>query len=182
MEKLEQIAIVGTTKPGDYWSNFMQKLSAGFARRGVVGRTGGAVGVDGACMRGYGLVNPELLKVYVPWKTYVGDEIPEGCEKVVYSRWEHPEWEKSVSIYHPAPKSLGKGAVNLHARNYGLVCDGVPADAVVALPRSLSDWGGTGQAMRIAQKLGIPLYNLRKEEDQKAVVNLLADLDNGKYN
>lgn len=137
--------------------------------------TGGAEGIDEAAMFG-SAVEPKRLHVYLPWAKYNREKIPSGANIYVYSKKDHPLWDQSVDLYHPNPANLKQGARALHARNYGIVCHGKPVDGVIAVPTDLNSLCGTGQAIRIAEDLRIPLFNLRKKEDLEKLSELLGKM------
>lgn len=82
----------------------------------------------------------------------------------------HPRWAKSVQLYHPAAAKLDVWSAALHARNFGIVGRSI---AVVALPNYQRNGGGTAQGLRVAQALGIKLFDLR---DEKSNVELMKRL------
>ncbi|MNW28574.1 DNA recombination-mediator protein A [compost metagenome] len=136
--------------------------------------TGAAPGADTAAMDGASVGDVTKLHVFLPWKSFSAGSIPKGAVVTVYNSNLHPEWTESVRL-HPKYYYLKKTVKPLHARNYGIVAHPKPVDAVIALPRSLSDWGGTGQGMRVAEHLGITLYNLR-------VTGVIKEVDNWIHN
>lgn len=91
----------------------------------------------------------------------------------IYDPRHHAEWMASVDRYHPNPGALRPSARLLMARNFGLVQG---CGAVVALPRGRepAEWGGTGQALRIALARGMPLYNLWEPEARAVLERRLA--------
>jgi hypothetical protein len=143
------------------------------AEKGVECSTGFAEGVDMACVEGCASVNPSLLHLYMPWRSYnqvpqngrKAYSIPEGAHVTVYDERTHKDWTESVHKCHPAARNLTRGPFALHARNYGILMD-QKVDAVFALPKGISDLGGTGQGMRIAKENSILLFNLLDPEDR----------------
>lgn len=96
---------------------------------------------------------------------------------VVYDPAKHEHWAESVSKFHPNPSALTPYSWKLMARNYGIV-EG--AKAVIAIPkrRKLADGqeslGGTGQGIRIARALGIPVFDLSTPEGREALQEKMA--------
>jgi hypothetical protein len=117
--------------------------------------TGGADGIDLAAMVG---TAPGHLTVYLPWDSYKWETIPAHARRVVANPHIHAKWFESVDQFHPAPARLGRGVRALHARNYGIV---EHDDLVLAFPNNTGG-GGTGQAIRIAKALGIPLIQVNR--------------------
>ena len=90
------------------------------------------------------------------------------------------EAEEKASHYHPAWHKCSPGAKSLHTRNIpqvvGLELDR-PADLVVAWTVDGKATGGTGQAIRMAQDIGVPVANLKNPEEKKAVMQALGIQD-----
>ncbi len=148
---LKRFAIIGTREPDDNQAMVAQQFADVVSRVcGAVVRTGGAEGIDHAAM--IGTVSGRL-EVYLPWASYNSHIIPKDASKIVYDPDVHTEWANSVRRFHPAYRLLRKGAFALHARNYLVVgCEGV-----LALPGGSQSFGGTGQGIRIARELNIPI-------------------------
>lgn len=122
---------------------------------GYIVRTGAANGIDQIAMEG---TRGRHLEVYLPWDSYNRSIISPSASVVVYDPTIHRTWTDSVSRYHPAGNRLSRGAFALHARNFGII-DG--SHGVVALPDEAGG-GGTGQGIRIARALKIPLVQGNK--------------------
>jgi len=149
-------AIIGTREPDEAQELIAKTLAFAIAViKGKIVRTGGANGIDTKVMEATGGRN---LEVYLPWNSYNRSSIPVGAHISVYNPNIHRAWLDSVRIYHPNYDRLSHGATLLHARNYGIVggCKGV-----VALPGE-DGGGGTGQGIRIAKGLKIPLLQANK--------------------
>lgn len=154
---MKSVAIIGSRRINEQQFNYLVKVAEAFARRGWIVKTGCADGADYASMIGCRNVDPTLLTLYLPWKSYNSQYQTVNEHKLVYDERDQTfiHWKDSISKYHPAPERLSRGAKSLMARNYGIVSG---ADLVVAFPMSAIDTGGTGQGMRIADDLNIPLY------------------------
>ena len=153
---MPSIAIIGTREPDANQAG----LASGLAEvLSVVHNwrisTGGAFGVDLAAMQG---TAPGYLTVVLPWESYNLGIIPAHANRLVFNPRIHSKWADSVNQFHPAPDRLTRGARALHARNYGIV-DG--ANIVVAMPDE-SGGGGTGQGIRVAKSLGIPVIQINR--------------------
>lgn len=154
--EVDAYAIIGTRKPDEAQIEVAKTLAFAISclRRFKV-RTGAAYGIDKIAMEGTGGRN---LEVYLPWESYNRDIIPPQATVVVYDPKVHVSWTASVKRFHPNPFILSHGATCLHARNFGIVsgCKGV-----IALPDETGG-GGTGQGIRIAKALGIPIVQGNK--------------------
>jgi hypothetical protein len=174
-----RVAIVGTREPGEQFFNLLAEWSRILIEKGVIVTTGAANGCDNAAMVGALNVQSRDLRrnlhVFLPWASYNKGLIPQDATITVYNPRVHMEWTKSVHKYHPS-SYLKDSVVALMARNYGIVMDPTPVDAVIALPKTLSDWGGTGQAMRIARGENVRLFNLRITSDQQAAAAFIDSL------
>lgn len=151
------IAIVGTRKPDRKMIHLAEHAAEVALASGFQLVTGGATGIDEVAMR----VGHKACHVVLPWPSYNRHLLERyGIEKVtVYNPRIHFSWKASVWKYHPAAHRLDPPSMALHARNYGIVCE---AAGIVALPKinSRGDYGGTGQAIRIAKNQDIPLLLL----------------------
>jgi predicted Rossmann fold nucleotide-binding protein DprA/Smf involved in DNA uptake len=171
-----KIAIIGTRDPTEE-----QEFKGGYLaeRLSMAGHriaTGAAPGIDAAAMRG---AMTGQLDVFLPWPSFSAALIPRHAKRTVFSEVLHADWMKSVEEFHPAPRSLTPAARRLHARNYGIV-EG--AAIVVALPQR-GEGGGTGQGIRIARGLKIPVLvqdaKISQLNDPEHVLHLIEDLLKG---
>jgi hypothetical protein len=99
-----------------------------------------------------------MLDICLPWASYNKEIIPKGARLIIADRFRTAEWFESVENYHPAPDKLTNGARALHARNFGVI---QPAHLVIAFPDA-DGGGGTGQGIRIAEALNIPVMQFNK--------------------
>ena len=150
------VAIIGTRNPDQRQERKARFLAYHLSHHyGCRIKTGGAYGIDQAAMLGARI---DMLDICLPWASYNKEIIPKGAHLIIADRNRHAEWFESVENYHPAPDKLTNGARSLHARNFGVI---QPAHLVVAFPNANGD-GGTGQGIRIAQALNIPVMQFNK--------------------
>lgn len=145
------VAIIGTREPDEAQIEAARHLAfilSSIKRMKIC--TGGAYGIDNVAMVS---TSANLLEVYLPWDSYNREIIPPHARRIVYNPTTHSDWAASVAKYHPANHFLSRGAIALHARNFGIVAG---RDLVIAFPNA-NGGGGTGQGIRIAQGLGIPV-------------------------
>ncbi|WP_448377625.1 hypothetical protein, partial [Fervidobacterium sp.] len=102
--------------------------------------------------------------VYLPWPGFREGAIPPAVVRLTRPKpW---AYEIAARAYGPAWGSLGKGVQALHARNVHILAGPGPELAPVAF---LLTWteeegkGGTGQALRQARLLGVPIFNLARK-------------------
>lgn len=128
-------------------------------------RSGNATGCDQAFAEG-----AERAEIWLPWNDF---EIEFQQKHPEHSYISISKFDKdaysSVEKYHPAPKSLSSGGIKLMARNYRQVVgyDAPNSEFVVCWTPTVL--GGTGQAIRIARDLGIPIFNLRRDRIDRVV-------------
>jgi len=173
----------------------LTRIGAAVEKRDGRGRSGGAGGADLAFERGFS--DPRNIDVIVPWKgflpkgmsqrdvdAFLGRPRPaSGPGAPVMLPWDkREEAEEQASHYHPAWHKCTPGAKSLHTRNIpqvvGLQLDR-PADAVVAWTKDGKATGGTGQAIRMAEDIGVPVANLKNPDERRAVMQALGLEENG---
>jgi len=135
-------------------------------------RSGGAAGADTAFARGAG----DDAVIYLPWngfndlwagdagKYWGGGEPDARCIVAGFD----PRLERVAKAHHPVWGALSRGARALHTRNVAQIAgypNGQPLSSFVICwtPGGLGH-GGTGQAIRIATTLAVPVYDLANRE------------------
>ena len=170
---MSSVAIIGTRDPDANQDSTAHKLATYLSEQLCCTiKTGGAYGIDQAAMEG---TAPGKLTVCLPWASYNSAIVPAHAIHLVYDKEIHTVWKDSVFQYHPAPLRLSGGAVALHARNYGII-EG--CDLVVAMPNETGG-GGTGQGIRVAKGLGIPVIQINKGSgitDWATLLNRVQDI------
>ena len=130
--------------------------------KGYILRSGGALGADSAFQSGS--TNHEI---YLPWEGFNGLYADSSSGFINPEHLSnYPEALSLASTLHPAWNKLSPGARKLHTRNVyqvlGLSLDN-PSKALIcwALPDKYQVVkGGTGLAVRLALKHGVPVCNL----------------------
>jgi len=135
----------------------MEQIAAILRVKGWTLRSGHAEGADQAFERGAG----EAAEICLPWWGFNKDvEIPNAATQMVPVS--NTVFEKAKA-YHPAWERLSQGGRKLHARNWQIMMghnDKTPVKFVVCwTPEGLVK-GGTAQALRIADDMQIPVYNI----------------------
>lgn len=157
----------------------MRALGEKLSRDGWVLRSGGADGADQAFYEGADVVEGRV-ELYLPWPDYNGHD-PVHIRLAVPAR----ETYAIAEDLHPAWSRLSRGTQKLHARNVHVVTGPEPSqDLLVRLVQKHASsmvvcWtpdgatteettsamtGGTGQAIRLASRLSIPVYNLARPD------------------
>lgn len=107
--------------------------------------------------------------VFLPWEGFEKESFDYTKESLQYFVMGNSQAGlNSISSFHPAPNSLSRGARMLMARNYHQIHGHATYPRVsfvicCADPDGAQVKGGTGQAVRIANKLSIPVFNIRQE-------------------
>jgi len=159
-------AIIGTRSPSPLQYAKAKELAREISKLGVRIKTGAAFGIDQAAMEGtYG----GCLDVFLPWPGYNHNIIPKTARITMYDYRVHKDWTESVSKLHPAASRLSSGAFSLHARNYGIVKD---TKVVIAFPNESGE-GGTGQGIRIARHLKVPVVQYNKGAEIPSTKDIL---------
>lgn len=125
-------------------------------------RSGGANGAD-SIFEKYSL--PEQREIYLPHKEFNGNKSDLYLDNI------DPKFiEGSKEIakkFHPSWKSLSNAGKNFMIRNtfqvLGKTLDS-PVSFVICWTPGGKICGGTGQAMRIAKSLNIPIFNLYEKD------------------
>lgn len=141
----------------------MTRVAERLAARGYVLRSGAARGADAAFEAGAG----QAKRIYLPWAGFNGHVSDLGQPTVDAMRL--------AEMVHPNWKALGQAAQKLMARNSHQILGNTlrsPVDFVVCwtpdgceteAERSTKT-GGTGQAIAIADRWGIPVFNLARKD------------------
>lgn len=141
----------------------MRELARALARSGWVLRSGGAQGADSAFAAGALAEAPALTEIYLPWRGFNGSASTRFgvCEQALaLARTVHPAWER-----------LSAAATKLHARNCYQVLGArldVPsrflacwtADGCESAAERSARTGGTATAIVLAERYGVPCFNL----------------------
>lgn len=134
----------------------IQGLSEKLINLGFILRSGGADGSDSFWEKAYDNLGGEK-EIYLPWKNFNNNSSP---------LYEDKPWAMELAeIYHPNWNRLSPAAQKLHSRNvyqvkgYNDYWD-EKSDFVICYTPDGKDSGGTGQAIRIARQMNIPVFNL----------------------
>lgn len=136
----------------------MCELARGLVRLGYTVRSGGAGGADTAFSNGAG----EYSQIFIPWN---------GFNELHECSWVHAGVCSAAldlaAQFHPAWNRCSQGARKLHARNCYQVLGqdlNTPSEFVLCWTPGGSGTGGTGQALRIAEAYGIPVFDLGRRD------------------
>lgn len=153
----------------------LERLARRLAGLGWTVRTGAAAGADQAFMRG-AIEAGGRVDAFLPWPGF------QGCEAPRLARPSADAFDMAAR-HHPAWASCGSAARALHARNSHEVLGPAldrPSSFVVcwtqdgSLTGDTRRSGGTGQALRIAAALDIPVFNLARADHFSRVEDFAA--------
>lgn len=150
---------IGSRETPEDILKLMRGTTKGLYRKSYILRSGGAQGADSA----------------------FEDGVPQGSRKeIFYANDKLPLWTNVFTdMFHPAPDKLKDYPRKLMNRNAMQILgrDGdTPVEFVVCWTRDGKYAGGTGQAIRIAEYFGIPVFNLKND----GALEELKDFVNGK--
>lgn len=172
---------IGSRETPGHVLPLMKSIAAELSCRGWTLRSGCAPGADSAFEEGAWIARdtngrrprPEL---YLPWPRF------EGRRSILTELDEPQDTAYSIAAqHHPRWASLTNGARSLHARNVHQilgrdVSNPVPSRFVICWTPDGAGGGGTGQAIRIAQAFGVPVYDLAIDTDAQRVLRLFGSV------
>lgn len=173
---------VGSRETPQHIQDTMRTIAAELGARGWLLRSGHAEGADIAFEMG---AKDHPKEIYLPWPGFNGGRAGAGGainsellssydQAMVYAQHFHPAWEK-----------CSQGARALHTRNiYQILGQNLdtPVKCVVCWTKDGKSTGGTGQALRLAEYLEIPIFNLHDpaQLDKLATYVLQTELEHTK--
>lgn len=137
-----------------------QKLDA----LGYYLRSGGAPGADTAFEDGAVF---DDAQIFLPWRGFNGRK-----KGIVLSGDIEQRAASIAKDFHPVWDRLTQGARRLHTRNVPQILGPdlqTPSEFVVCWTKDGRASGGTGQAIRIAEALGVLVYNIKRQSDLAAL-------------
>lgn len=164
--------------------NIMCLVGKALANHDWLLRSGGAEGADEAFVMGCESdVIDEIgeggeCEIYLPWSSFQGWD-HRGRTPWIYDEPADEAFDMAAQ-YHPAWDYLKQGARKLHARNMHIMLGwGLddPVGLVICWTPNAKVAGGTGQALRVALDLSIPILNLANEAHREVILDAL-DTDN----
>ena len=153
---------IGSRETPDGVRRDMTLMASLLAKSGWVLRSGGAEGADLSFQAGVPKASLSMLQVFLPWPGY--NDLS-GGHTIVLDRVRQQDAMNLVSKYHPAWDRCGQGARKLHARSAAIIRGADlrhPVDAVVCWTPNAVPVGGTATGIRMAESVGIPVFNLAR--------------------
>jgi len=156
---MQSYAGIGARKTPTKIKKMMINLGMVYGHLGYKLNTGGAAGADESFEKGHKAMAPDNLEVFLPWNGFNNRDDSDPCNTIGVST----EALLLARKYHPAWDKLSEGARKMMARNaYQLLGSDLnkPVDLVICWTPQGKIIGGTGQALRMAKDLKIPVANL----------------------
>jgi len=173
---------IGSRDVPEVYQNILRTIAKSLAEKGYTLRSGGAKGADTAFEEG-ALDAKGKMEIYLPWGKFNGrSDKEDGYYSTRDSHYDFYKKAKEVAAkFHPAWDNLNDGSKMLHTRNVhqilGLDVE-TPSKFLVCYSEANAPYkegfvGGTGQALRIATSLKLPIYNLANEELARQCLEML---------
>lgn len=175
---------IGARKTPDYILNLMTMIASKLEQKGFMLRSGGALGADTAFSNG-----TSIKEIYVPWNGFNGLELkyPIYDEAFKIAEMYHPNYNAlsqgaKILMARNTMQLLGhtltcpleiemfsntSRLISTQFKNKSefVIC-WTPDGCINSYERS-SSTGGTGQAIHIAYELGIPVFNLARQDHKE---------------
>ncbi len=160
--KTKIYAGIGARRTPPYILETMREIAILLANNNYTCNTGAARGADQEFAKG-AIAGNGKVNLMLPWTTYeqkwtsMLSNMPTGNVRIHTLCAIHTKAIESVKQFHPAAENLKQSVEKLHARNYMIIED---ANFVICWTPNGKEIGGTGQGIRIANHLNIPIHNL----------------------
>jgi len=140
---------IGSRQTPSEYIKYFEELGYYLSRLGFILRSGGADGADTAFEDGCGDGEKEI---YLPWPGFNGnDSLLNTPSKDAFD---------IASKFHPYWIGLKQAVQKLHARNsHQILGQDLDSASLFVICWTNPNHGGTNQALRIARKYDIPIYN-----------------------
>lgn len=148
---------IGSRQTPDNILQIFVELGEFLGNNNVILRSGGASGADSAFESGCDLAKGPK-EIYLPWQGFNDNPSP------LYGVTLEAKW--TAKAYHPRWDKLTEKGKALIARNgYQVLGESLenPVDFIICYTENGALKGGTAQALRIAEKWNIPVYNFGKK-------------------
>lgn len=177
---------IGSRDTPDEIQREMTAIAAALEKLGLILGSGGADAADLAFERG--VVDPAMKHIFLPWQGFNESNSPHYPRDREIDRkahhlasLHHPGWDVMLAKANATGRDektvraarKARASMKLHARNgYQVLGDDLntPVPFVLCWTADGGPTGGTGQAIRIAEDRGIPVFNLFFPEDRADVM------------
>lgn len=154
---------IGSRETPEPVLTLMSRIAYDLAQRNWCLRSGAAQGADKAFEHGCNAAGGQK-EIYIPWTGFDG----RNQREIVLDRL--PNVQQAYNLaerMHPAWNRCSQGARKLHTRNIYQVLGRdleSPVKVVICWTKGGLGEGGTGQALRLAETLGIEIHDLGKPD------------------
>lgn len=170
---------IGSREAPENILQLMMDIGFAMAQKDWILRSGGAGGADIAFEIGARRAKGSM-EIYVPWKGFNYEDRarligPAHLDVVVNDPL--PQARTIASHVHPNWGACSEGARKLHTRNVSQVMGmdlSTHSKAVICWTPNAAGGGGTGQAIRLAKHIGIPVYDLANPLDRNMIMEALS--------
>lgn len=132
------------------------------------------------------------MEIFIPWGGYNSqlerDENPYPESPSIAQNFIVPapnaELIRVAALFHPAWDKCSPAAKFLHMRNVCQIAGenlDTPTDMVICWTHRGKRAGGTGQALRIAEYLSIPIFDLALPDTQQQLIDFVAKKEKEQY-
>lgn len=168
---------IGSRSTPDNIMKEILNISQELSRRGLILRSGKAMGADQAFQSAVELEGGKA-EIYIPWNGFKNPSLSSQFDICVKNPSIQKKAEEIVSKIHPNWNACSQGAKLLHIRNVYQVLGSIldkPSKFLIcyAKPSGTGVQGGTNTAYSLAKSLGIPTFNLYVDE----ACNILETID-----
>lgn len=164
----------------------MTLIARALEKLGFTLRSGGADGADLAFERG--VSDPAMKEIFLPWAGFNGSHSKlyhqteeQAAASMELASKHHPAWPMLVARANgddPVLARKARAAMKLHARNGSQILGAdldSPVRFVVCWTEDGGASGGTGQAIRLAESLGIPVLSLHDADVRALLLSVAED-------
>jgi hypothetical protein len=158
----------------------MSHVASFLARNGWTLRSGGADGGDKAfefgCDREKG---PK--EIYLPWKGFNNNpselhprNFPFTESEIEFTQQHHPAWHNCGQAVRKLHQRNVRELIGMEAIHGPTV---IPSQMVICWTAGGAVKGGTGQTLRLAEAIGIPIINFGKAQNNQELEIMLNDME-----
>jgi hypothetical protein len=169
---------VGSRETPKHIMQMMNEVARYLESEDWILRSGAAEGADTAFEEG---IHDEAKEIYLPWSGYNNSKSELNPKNYPFTQVE----QDLTAHFHPAWNKCSPSARLLHCRNTRIVLGLEDIHGPHVQPsRFIVCWtvkgmvtGGTGQALRIAKSINVPIINFGKATSTKELEKQLLELD-----
>jgi hypothetical protein len=163
-----KIACIGSRQISNETFEKLKLIGRHIALKNWKINSGNATGSDYAFASGANEINPNAVRIYLPWPKYNQNHLVPGNELFFDTE---PEWIAMARKHHPIYNQLTQGVKKMMDRNAGIVMN---SQVVIAyLNHNATGHGGTGHGWRIAGELKLPRIDVSGLEKGMTVEEVL---------